>query len=88
MNKCLKITLTVERMEGFLHAVVQPKARKCDLEGVVQPVSDSQIRIIICGSKDNVDAFVDLLQKEAIKDVEIEPFVKDKDYRGVFRVIE
>ncbi len=88
MNKCLKITLTVDRMEGFLHTIVQSKARKCDLEGVVQPVNDSQIRIIVCGEKENVDTFVDLLQREAIKDVEIEPFVKDKDYRGVFRVIE
>lgn len=88
MNKCLKITLTVERMDGFLHTVVQPQARKWDLEGVVQPLNDSQVRIIVCGKKDNVDTFIDLLQKERIKDVEIEPFVKDKDYRGVFRVIE
>jgi len=88
MNKCLKITLTVERMEGFLHSVIQSKARKYDLEGFVQPVNDDQVRIIICGTKDNVDSFIDLLQREAIKDLEIEPFVKDKDYRGVFRVIE
>ncbi len=88
MNKCLKITVTVERMEGFLHTVVQRQARKCDLEGMVQPVGKEQIRIIVCGKKDKVDSFVELLQKEAIKDVEIEPFIKDKDYRGVFRVIE
>ncbi len=87
MNKCLKITVTVNKIEGFLHAVVQQQARKCDLEGVVQPVGEAQIRIIVCGKKDKVDAFVDLLQKEAITDLEIEPFIKDKDYRGVFRVI-
>lgn len=87
MNKCLKITSTVEQMDGFLHAVVQRLARKCDLEGMVQPVGTTQIQIIVCGKKDKVDSFVDLLQKEAIKDVEIEPFIKDKDYRGVFRVI-
>ena len=88
MNKCLKITVTVERMEGFLHTVVQRHARACGLEGMVQCVGDDQILIIACGKKEKVDSFVDLLQKESITDVEIEPFIKDKDYRGVFRVIE
>ena len=88
MNKCLKITITVERMEGFLHTVIQRNARAYGLEGMVKPLSTSRISIIVCGKKDSVDTFVDELQKEQISDVEIEPFVKDKDYRGVFRVIE
>jgi acylphosphatase len=88
MNKCLKITLTVDHKESSLTSLVQAKARTCDLEGVVQSVNGSQLRIIVCGTKENVDAFIELLQKEPIQDVEIEPFVKDKDYRGVFRVIE
>lgn len=86
MNKCLKITLTADQ-EGFSHSVVQRHARTCDLEGMVQPAGDSQIRIIVCGKKEKVDDFVELLQKEPIKDVAIEPFIKDKDYRGVFRVL-
>ena len=88
MNKCLKITVTVERMEGFLHTVVQRNARACGLEGMVKPLGPSQASIIVCGKKDKVDTFVDELQKEEITNVEIEPFIKDKDYRGVFRVIE
>jgi len=87
MNKCLKITVSVDPIEGYLQSVVQPQARKFDLEGMVKPLSENQVSIIVCGKKEQVDAFVDFLQKEAVSDVEIEPFVKDKDYRGVFRVI-
>lgn len=91
MNKCLKITLTVEPKEGLLSAI-QSHARKSELEGVVQAIGPDKVKIIICGEKEQVDAFVDALHKETakepIKDIEIEPYVKDKDYRGVFRVIE
>ncbi len=88
MNKCLKITITVDDLNGFLHEVIKPHARRMDLEGVVQPIGPVQAKIIACGKKEKVDAFVDLLQKEVLKDIEIEPFSKDKDYRGVFRVVE
>ncbi len=88
MNKCLKITVTLDQVEGFLHSVIKRHARSCGLEGVVQSMGENQIRIIACGKKKNVDDFVDLLQKETVQDVAIEPFIKDKDYRGVFRVIE
>lgn len=88
MNKCLRITVTVESIEGFLHSIVQRNARACGLEGMVQPMGEGQVRIIVCGKKAKVDSFVDILQKESVQNVEIEPFVKDRDYRGVFRVIE
>lgn len=91
MNKCLKITLTVEPKEGLFNAI-QKHARTAELEGVVQAISADKVRIVICGDKEHVDTFVDALHKESakqpIKDIEIEPYVKDKDYRGVFRVIE
>lgn len=92
MNKCLKITVSIEaKDEGLLNSI-QKHARKYELEGVVQPLSSDKVKIVICGEKEQVDLFVDALHKEsakeAIKDIEIEPHVKDKDYRGVFRVIE
>ncbi len=92
MNKCLKITLTVEIKEGFLQNTIQKNARTYELEGMVQPIADDKVKIIVCGEKEQVDHFVDAIHKEStaarIKDIEIEPYVKDKDYRGVFRVIE
>jgi len=94
MNKCLKITfLKVKVPHDFLHSVVQKHAKKLNIEGIAQVFStDKKIRIIACGMKDDVDVFVDLLHKRfsnfAIQEVEIEPFIKDRDYRNVFRIIE
>lgn len=92
MNKCLKITFSMKPKDGLLHTVIQQHARTYDLEGTVQAVSPDKAKIIICGEKEQVDLFVDALHKESTKepiaDIEIEPHVKDKDYRGVFRVIE
>lgn len=92
MNKCLKITLTLDPKEGFMQNVIQQNARKFELEGIVQALSSDKVKIIVCGEKEQVDFFVDSIHKESvqttIKDIEIEPYIKDRDYRGVFRVIE
>lgn len=92
MNKCLKIMLIGEPKDGFLQKVVQKHARKLELEGVVQQIVKDLVKIIVCGKKDHVDSFIDLLHKEIDKsnfhNIEIEPFLKNKDYRGVFRVVE
>ena len=88
MNKCLKITITVDKLNGLLNEVIKAHARSMDLEGVARPEGPTKVIIIACGKKERVDSFVELLQKEAVQDVAIEPFRKDKDYRGVFRVIE
>ncbi|MBA3954607.1 acylphosphatase [Candidatus Dependentiae bacterium] len=92
MNKCLRIILQIKPKERLIHSIVQQHARDLDLEGLVQPVNAQKLKIIICGKKEKVDLFVDMLHRESaqedIQDIEIEPFLKDKDYRGVFRVIE
>lgn len=76
----------------FLHDVVKKTARQYHIEGLVQMIGPDQIKIIACGPKEKVDSFVDEMHKEMsrrkIVNVEVEPFLKDKDYRGVFRVIE
>ena len=91
MNKCLRITFSADFPEGFLQSFVQKNARKLDLEGMAQ-VSGDMVRVIACGDKDKVDEFLDLIYKGTSKYipeyVEVEPFLKDKDYRGVFRIIE
>ncbi|MBA2306536.1 acylphosphatase [Candidatus Dependentiae bacterium] len=92
MNKCLKIQLTLEMKEGFLQSFIQHNARLFDLEGTAQFTSPDKLRVVVCGEKDLVDNFIDIIHKESlpsgITDIEIEPYIKDKDYRGVFRVIE
>ena len=91
MKKCLKITVGDNVPEGFLRLFVQKHARMLDLEGTAQ-LFDGKARIIVFGSVDQVDEFLDVLHKGMTtyrpEDIEVEPFRKDKDYRGVFRVIE
>ena len=92
MIKCVRILFNASINDDFLHTIIQKTAREHRLEGLVQMVGIDQIKIIACGPKEKVDAFVDEMHKEMIKreiiNVEVEPFLKDKDYRGVFRVIE
>ena len=94
MSQCLHITFFLDGPKNFLHSVVQKQARTLGLEGTVQVVNGQgkSVKILACGGRESIDDFVDLLHKEAardaIKDIEIEPFIKEKDFRGVFRVIE
>jgi acylphosphatase len=93
MNKCLKITFVLDFPDGYLQSFIQKHAKKLGIEGIAQVVSPGKkIRIIACGTKDAVDQFLDILHKGSAQgvpsDMEVEPFLKDKDYRGVFRVIE
>ncbi len=93
MNKCLKITFNADIPDDFIQNHIQKNARKLNIEGTAQIInSENKIKIIVCGNKDEVDQFMDLLHKSSLKaelkDLEVEPFLKDKDYRGVFRVIE
>lgn len=93
MHKCLKITFSGAIPEGFLHNFIQKEAKKLNLEGMVQVIAtENRIKIIVCGHKDAVDDFVDVLhkgsEKTILEGIQIEPFLKDRDYRGVFRVIE
>ncbi len=93
MNKCLKISFGADIPDGFLRTFVQKHARKFELEGTARVFSvEEKIIIVVCGHKDAVDDFLDVLHKGSkevyLEDIEIEPFLKDRDYRGVFRVIE
>jgi len=94
MNKCLRIALTTQASTDFLYSVIQKHARKLGLEGMAQMIDPkgNHIRITVCGPAVDLDHFIDLIHKETTKfdvhDMEVEPFLKDKDYRSVFRVID
>jgi acylphosphatase len=92
MNKCLKITFIADLPENFLRDFVQKYAKKHGIEGTVQVAGDDSIRIIACGKKEHVESFLDDIHKGTaevqFEDLIVEPFLKDRDYRGVFRVIE
>ncbi len=94
MNKCLRIVLTAHLPDDFLYTFIQKHARSLGLEGLAQMIDSKSdlIRITVCGPSHELDQFIDLMhkgtQKFDVHDIEIEPFLKDKDYRSVFRVIE
>ena len=94
MNKCLRIHFSMDKIPTtFLRSVIKKYAEKFELEGTAQtPNNSDNVRIIVCGLKDSVDDFVDMIHKNSskypIKDLTIEPFVRNKDYRNVFRIIE
>jgi acylphosphatase len=91
MAQCLRISFVCDVPRAFLQDTVQKNAKKLGLEGTAQ-VDDRRVLVVICGFRDSIDQFVDLVHKDIIQQgaeaIEIEPFIKEKDYRGVFRVIE
>lgn len=92
MKKCLKITISAHAPDSLM-ADLQKKGTKLEIEGSLQHVvAENEIRVIACGNKDAVDQLVDYMHKLAaqaeLSNVNIEPFVKTKDYRGAFRIIE
>lgn len=93
MNKCLKITFKGPVPEGYLSSNVLKIARERMLEGTAQVIEGgSRVRIIIHGERDDVEDFLDDLYKGTKnfipEEIEVEPHIKDKDYRGVFRILE
>lgn len=89
MKKCLKVIITGSFVPDYLYAIIQKNAKKYDLEGTAQQIDAKQVRLIICGLPQNLDDFLDIVHEYSSEyDIIVEPFLKEKDYRGVFRVIE
>lgn len=92
VKKCLKISMPLSPGDPLIQQI-QKHGIKMGVEGTLsQSPHDKDVKIVVCGLKDQVDKFVDLLHKEALQrgitDINIEPFVRIKDYRGAFRIIE
>ena len=90
MKKCLKILFRGEITDDLTKGIMK-KARSMALEGDIQILDKDLIKIIAYGSKENIDKLVDMLYNfgsfnESFS-VEIEPYLKDKDYRGIFRIV-
>lgn len=93
MNQCLRITFEVPNdKKQEIRSLIHKEARKLVLEGTVRLMPGSNLKVIACGNKNKMDMFLDCVLKEIqnlrCDGLEIEPFLRDRDYRGVFRVIE
>jgi acylphosphatase len=91
MNQCFKISFSGRLPKNFLENTIQKNAKKLGIEGTVRLVDAKTVQMMVCGTKEQLDHFLDLIHKSDIPeltDLMIEPFLKIKDYRGVFRIIE
>lgn len=91
MRKCLKVTVQGKVQDVSYRAFVQKHAQTFGIEGTVKNIEDGSVLIYACGAADKLDSFIDYIYKgpsaACVEDVIIEPFVNEKDFRGVFRVI-
>ena len=92
MAKCLEIRISFEGDRVPFQDIISKKAKNYGLEGILEVQSESELLISVCGTTNEIDKFIDFLYEEHMNlsavIIDIEPFVKEKDYRGVFRVIE
>ena len=92
MKKCVKITLEGKFPTDYMHKIILVQARKIGIEGMCQIVENQGVRIIVSGTTEQIDDFLDALYKKSTQKVatglSVEPFLNPKDFRGVFRVIE
>ena len=92
MNQCVRVNCLIEKDKEALSRKLQEEARKLHVEGTVKLEHENIVSIVACGDKEVVQKFLDVLHQyhgeQKLLNLEIEPFLKDKDYRGVFRVIE
>jgi len=92
MSQCMRINLIIKGDKSHIQTLVKKYAHEYNLEGLLQSADDRAVKVVACGDGDEIEAFMGALHKEFAKDnlniAEIEPFLKDRDYRGVFRVIE
>lgn len=91
MKRCIKIIVCGVVQGVFYRNFVQKSAEQLGVEGSVQNQDDGKVIIYACGVADVLDDFIDLLyqgsSKSAVQNVAVSPLNKDKNFRGVFRVI-
>lgn len=92
MAKCLEISISFQGNRIPFQEKIAKKAKECQLEGILEIKSDSQLLVSVCGTVNEIDKFIDFLYEEqqdlSAVIIDIEPFIKEKDYRNVFRIIE
>lgn len=91
MKRCLKMLVNIDNWQSDWGSQIQKQAQKLEVEGMMQTVSQNELRIMICGQSEKLDEFVDYLYDFfatlQANISELEPFIKERDYRGTFRVI-
>lgn len=92
MNKCIRFVIEGTLPKDFLTSHILHQARHYQLEGIAQQLNENSVRVLACGTPDQLDNFLDELHRSlqdlSITPFDVIPFLKDRDFRGVFRIIE
>jgi len=92
MKKCIKVQFSTKNPQDFLKQVVPVAIKNFRVEGFVQVLDMGIVQIFMCASQEELDNFLDLIYENidrySLENIEVEPFLKDRDFRGVFRVVE
>ena len=91
MRKCLKIRVLGNVQTAAYRMHVQKSAADLGIEGTLQNAPDGNVIVYACAPADVLDVFIDALyantKETHVQDVLAEPFMNEKDLRGVFRII-
>jgi acylphosphatase len=91
MRKCIKIRVIGKVQSEGYKTLVQKTAQTLGIEGTLQHLETNGIMIHACGLSVNLEKFIDVLYrgvgKNDVQDLNAEPFVNERDYRSVFRII-
>lgn len=91
MKKCLKIRVCGNVQGVAYRAHTKKHADTLGIEGTVQNSDDGSVLIYACGNAVNLEKLLDVLYKgtpdSSVEDLIAEPFLNEKNFRGVFRII-
>ncbi len=91
LKKCVKIKVLGKVQGVGYRTFIQKSAAKLSIEGTIRNESDGSVFMLAYGPSDKLDDLIDFVYKGSakskIEDVIVEPMIKEKDFRGVFRLI-
>jgi len=91
MKKCVRITFAVSEPDKVLESI-KKKARSLELEGIAYHDQADEYAAVVHGEKEQVEKFIDAVHAIIIEagseDFYVEPYPKEEDFRGVFRVLQ
>ncbi len=92
MKQCMQIVISIKKQHAAFEEHMKAMAQECHIEGVMQFLSKTSLKVIACGTKEYIEQFIDGLHQKKIVDLfgdlAIEPIFTEKDFRGVFRIIQ
>lgn len=92
MKQCMCVRVYCPKNKEFLEEYVMAQAKKNQIEGIGQLVNPDQVQIFVCAKQDGIENFLDALYAAngsmTLDKIEIEPCSLERDFRGVFRIVE